>query len=242
MHTVDASLRWKIMGNWWFKAKAKDWTTTAYLQDLMYASNHYYWINDFNQQHFTQISSSLHHKGRFKLSLEGYGTRIANLVYYDTRAIPVQLDEAITFFQGMTSIAYRVGKWDFTCRIALQQSSNNAILRQPLLLGESSATYRFSLFSGKITAMGGLILHGSTASYLDEYAPVTRVFFLTARAPEQAYVWADPFLTFVLKKTRFMLRYDHASAWLAGFGHYSITGYPMRDPALRFSVSWRFMD
>jgi len=242
MHVLDASLHYKMTKKLKVSAALKDWTAAPYLQDQMYASNHFFWINDFKQQHYSQIFSSIQYQGKLQLSLEGFLTRVANLVYYDSRAMPVQLLEPVTLWQGMTTAAYRVGRWNLTSRVALQRSSNNAVLRQPVVLGEASAAYRFSLFSGKITAMGGLILHGATASYRDEYSPVTRVFFLTSQTPQQAYGWVDPFVTFVLKKTRFMLRYDHASAWLAGFGQYTITGYPMPDPALKFAVSWRFME
>lgn len=241
-HQITASMRWKLLKHLWFKAEAKDWTAYPFWQDLQYASNHYFWINDFKQQHFTQLAASLEFQGRVKLTTSALATRIANWIYYDTRAIPVQNDGSFSLVQWISSADYRIGNWNFFARIAIQRSTDQALLRQPVVMGESSASYRFSLFSGKIQAMAGAIVHGASASYRDEYAPVIRVFYQSTTSPEQAYVWVDPFVNFVIKKTRFMLRYDHASAWIAGFGRYTITGYPMRDPALRFSVSWRFMD
>lgn len=241
-HHLHASLLWKLAGKLSLTVNAKDWTAFPCRQDLQYASNHFLWMNEMENQHFTQFNPELEWKGRFPVALKGFVTRVGKPIYYNQHALPNQYMGTVMLYQLLLTSQGMLGRFSYDMTFALQKSTESWLYRQPVLLGELMGGVRFGLFKGKISAMGGVILHGRSEAYLDEYMPVTRVFYHTTRAPMKAYIWADPYFTFLLKKTRFMLKYEHATAWLAGFGQYSLPGYPMTDPALKFSVSWRFMD
>jgi hypothetical protein len=241
-HTLTGTLTWKMKKKIRVQVHLRDWTDLPMIQDIRHSSNHFYWINDFKAPHFTQLNPVLTLKGRHPLHVEGRATRISNLIYYDTRAIPVQHDGGVTLWQLFLTSSLDLNRFVIDYKTGLQRATDGTILRQPHLMGEVMTGYRFSLFDGKIRAIGGVVLHGRSKAYRDEYMPATRVFYHTRRTPVEGYVWADPFLSLVLKKTRFLLAYHHASAWIDGFGRYDLPGYPMKDPSIRFVVSWRFMD
>lgn len=241
-HEINTLMKWQVFKNMQLMVQLDDWTTYPFRQDIMYASNHFLWNNSMENQHFTRFSPSVSFQGKFPVEISGVATRVDKLIYYNSSALPNQYLGQVMLYQLIAKASGSSRRLNLDGKIALQRSSEAEILRIPHLLGEVMAGYRFSMFAGKITAIGGVVVHGRTKAYLDEYMPVTRVFYHTSLAPVGNYVWADPFLTFLLKKTRFMLKYEHASAWLAGFGQYALPGYPMQDPTIRFAVSWRFMD
>jgi hypothetical protein len=241
-HSVNTSLKWQVFKRVQLMVQLDDWTNFPFRQDIMYASNHFIWNNPMKNQHFTRFTPSIAVQGKIPVDISAVVTRIDRLIYYNSSALPNQYLGQVMLYQLIGKARGSIGRLNVDGKIALQRSSEAEILRIPQLLAEVMAGYRFSMFAGKITAIGGVVVHGRTKAYLDQYMPVTRVFYHTNQAPVQDYVWADPFLTFLLKKTRFMLKYEHASAWLAGFGQYALPGYPMQDPTIRFAVSWRFMD
>ncbi len=241
-HALVGEMRWDISSRLSALFYYRDWTAFPMLQDQRHSSNHFYWVNDMMIQHFSQLNPVLSLSGRFPVRVDARLTRIGNLIYYDTRAMPQQHDGSITVWQLLLTSEWEFNRWVVDQRTGLQRASDETILRQPHILTNITVGYRFRLFEGKMTAMGGMIFHGTTTAYRDEYMPSTRVFYHTQRAPVNQYVWADPFLSLMLKRTRFLLTYQHASAWIAGFGQFELPGYPMQDPAFKFAVSWRFMD
>ncbi len=241
-HSIITQLFWRKGNLFDLRINLKDWTEYPYLQDIRFASNHHYWINDLRNQHFTQINPVVKVKWKIPFEIEAFATRINRLIFYNRSAIPNQYLGTVVLWQMMVSSEWSSGRFSFSGKIAFQRSSDEFLVRIPDVSGEMMAGYGFSLFSGKIRATGGFILKGLTEAYLDEYMPSTRIFYQTVRAPVNSYLWADPFITFVIKKTRFMLKYEHASAWITGFGQYSLPGYPMADPAIKFAIAWRFMD
>lgn len=242
-HSLLTSLRWNPRPPLSVVLHVNNWSSLPYRQDLAYASNHFIWQGTMVNQHFTQAATTLALTGRVPLSLAATATRITGLIYYTQQALPNQFPGTVYLYQMLLSTEVSAGRFRCQGSLALQHSPDeNHLLRQPLLLAEVMTGLQFALFRGKIDALAGVVTHARSSHYADEWMPVTRVFHHTTLPALQSYAWADPFVTFVLKKTRIMLRYEHASAWLAGFGYYSLPGYPMGDPSLRFAVAWRFME
>jgi hypothetical protein len=241
-HELSAILNWNLTNRLYLNVRAGNWSAFPFRQDLMYASNHYLWEYEMENQQFTQLAPSIGIRGRFPAELSATATRIGKYIYYNSQALPNQYLGTLALYQLLFRFSGEPGHFVIDGRLAWQHANDASILRVPALLGEVTTGYRFRMFSGKINAIAGVVLHGRTTAYLDEYNPVTRVFYHTTKPPVQQYVWADPFMSLVLKKTRFLLKYEHASAWIAGFGQYALPGYPMTDPAFKFAVSWRFMD
>lgn len=241
-HLLSANIQWNP-SEWVFGASVREWSAYPYRQDMTYASNHFVWNQSMTNTRYLQGKAFLQLRGKYPVDLSMSATRITNIIYYNQQALPNQYPGDIWLLQLLASTSGEAGLMVYDAKVGLQKSLDEAsILRVPLLLGEAMAGLRFRLFKGKISAIGGVVVHARTAAYTDQWMPATRVFYHTTLYETGGYVWADPFVTFVLKKTRFMLKYEHASAWLAGFGQYSVPGYPMTDPAIKFAVAWRFMD
>lgn len=242
-HQIDILLNWKSGKKYSISLGLSDRTVFPFRQDLMFESNHYYWNNDFVNQHITQLKPSISFNGKFPLKIQGSVSRINNFIYYDKFALPHQHDDVLLFYQLMVSGKFDLKRFVFDGLIALQSGEDELnILRQPVALGRIMSGYKFSLFDGKLDAIGGIVFNGRSSAYVDAFNPVSGIFHHNSHSRVKEYFWADPFLTILLKKTRFMVRYENASAWLTGYGYYSVPGYPITDPVLRFSVAWRFMD
>lgn len=242
-HEVSAGIHWLSTDKWEAGFQAGSWSAYPYRQDMTYASNHFVWNQSMTNTRYLQGKAYLQHRGNYPVDLSLSATGITNIIYYNQQALPNQYPGDIWLLQLLASTSGEAGLLVYEGKVGIQKSLDDAsIIRVPLLLGEAMAGLRFRLFKGKISAIGGVVVHARTAAYTDQWMPATRVFYHTTLYETGGYVWADPFITFVLKKTRFMLKYEHASAWLAGFGQYSVPGYPMKDPAIIFAVSWRFMD
>ena len=242
-HEVSAGIAWEALGPWVAGIQAASWSDYPFRQDMAWASNHFVWNQQMNNTRYLQGKAFLRHRGKFPLDLSLAATKVNDIIYYNQQALPNQYPGDIWLLQMLASTSGEAGLLVYDGKVGLQKSlEETSILRPPLLLGEAMAGIRFRLFKGKINAIGGVVGHARTAAYTNQWMPATRVFYHTTLYEIPGYVWADPFITFVLKKTRFMLKYEHASAWLAGFGQYSLPGYPMSDPALKFAVAWRFMD
>jgi hypothetical protein len=243
IHHLLASLLWKPTSQTTLEVKVSDRTSFPYRQDMAYASNHFIWLRNMDNAHTSRLDALLHIRGKHPVELLATACRLTGYIYYNKQALPNQYLGDIYLYQFLAFTEGSLGRLSYRTTIAFQKSvDEESILRQPALLGELNAGYHFTLFDGKISAISGVILRGRSSAYVDQWMPVTRVFYHTSLPVVDGYLWADPYLTFLLKKTRFMLKYEHATAWLAGFGEYSVPGYPMSDPALKFAVAWRFMD
>lgn len=223
---------------------AKYFSLLPYFMDKKYNSNHFSWNKNFVNEEYTVLSFSMHdQKNRRNIISVKYINAAQQIRYVEYN--PYQLGEPIQYLQARMQYQISVKNWHLMGVFSWQNQLNNTLfaLNLPEWLAKMDAGYRFPVYENRMQAMIGMEIIGIAASYADKWLPVIRVFSIQNTTKLSSYVYVSPYLNLRLKRTRFMLKYDHANAGLfSGYGATTIPDYPMHDGLFTFAVSWRFMD
>ena len=89
---------------------------------------------------------------------------------------------------------------------------------------------------------------GFDVRYFTKYSaygnmPATSMFYLQKEDAEIGnYPYVDVFLNFKVKRTNFVVKYDHVNTDLLSSNYFMALHYPMQRRMLKFGISWTFYD
>jgi hypothetical protein len=118
-----------------------------------------------------------------------------------------------------------------------QQSSSN-IIRLPDLSIALRYYADFRVLKVLQLQVGSNIFY-NTAFYGNAYNPVSRLFYLQNQTLIGNYPLAEVFVTALVKKASFYVKFGHINANLINSGFYYTPGYPLPLRALYLGLRWR---
>ena len=219
-----------------------------------YHSEHYWWDNDNLDKEFkTRIGGELHIPSwRTRLSagienIKNY-TYIANNAVettpgrYLNRFTVAQENENIQVFTATLKQDFTAGIFNLNTEVTYQNSSNKTVLPLPELNVYANMFIKFRIAKVLNTELGADVIY-FTEYYAPDYSPALGQFVQQNQADKVAignYPIASVYANFLLKQTRFYVKYYHVNEGIGNKKHFLVPHYPTTKGVLWFGLSWNF--
>lgn len=204
-----------------------------------YYSNHFRWENDFKAA--TYLTFNL----RYNLKNYCIGVRqtsIANLIYFGTDARPAQHEEIFSVREAYFSFYQKVWRFEFEGFASLQKSSNEEVMRLPLLMGQLRLGYSQPIFHKAAILHPNITVRYFTKYYADAYMPATRIFHLQNEVQIGNFPFIDLALSLKVKKAHIFFAYSNMFLLTGNYNSFIAPHYPMRDSKIFIGVNWRLFN
>ncbi|QEC52619.1 putative beta-barrel porin [Anseongella ginsenosidimutans] len=210
-----------------------------------YYSSYHRWEQDYERINLSQLSFSYYHD-KLKLGLSGEYSLISNYTFFrgrDNYVVPYQFTGEMDILKVTLEKDLNFLKnFVFSGHLVYQYSNYRNILLTPEAYAYGSLFYRNKLF-GVLDFQLGVDVRYFTETEAYSYAPELGRFFVDDNAKTIGdYPIVDLFLTADLRRTRFLVKFDHANQGFPERGYYTVKRYPMPNRTLKFGISWRFYD
>lgn len=208
----------------------------------LFVSKRQVWNNDFEKP----VENTLF--ATYALPLAGLELTarthlLNNYLYYDQKGVAVQTGASVQVAQFIITENIRLGHLHFENTVALQQSNRSEVLRLPRWFTKNSLYFSGLLFKKRLLIDAGVDFRMNGEFRPDGYQPVTWQFYLQDSLTQKPYPWIDLFAAFKVQSFRFFIRYENLSTmWDNTRVVYQTARYPQPFGAIRFGISWRFMD
>ncbi len=230
----------------WGQAGIQNIRTAPDLMTQVYINNHFDWRNNFLPTNVLTIYGSLPvktKKAEFTPEIQIH--QINNFVYYDTSAIPRQLNSGFRLFRVGATTDIQLKRWNFVARAYMTLNDNEDVLRIPKFFGSGQVTFDF-LYSKVLFVQMGLSAIYRSSYLADAYMPVTQQFHLQNNLTLQQRAVADVFANIRISRVRmfFKMAYVNQGGGLGLFakGYYITPGYLGLARAFSFGVNWPLFD
>ena len=219
-----------------------------------YHSEHYWWDNDNLDKEFkTRIGGELHipsWKTRVSAGVENIKnyTFIANNAVETTagrflnRFAVAQESSNIQVLSANLKQDFTVGIFNLNTDITYQYSSNESVLPLPDLNLYANLFIKFRIAKVLDTELGADVRY-FTKYYAPDYSPALGQFVQQNQADKVEigdYPIASVYANFLLKQTRFYVKYYHVNEGIGNRNYFLVPHYPTNQGLLWFGLSWNF--
>lgn len=219
-----------------------------------YHSEHYWWDNDNLDKEFkSRISGELHipsWKTRLSAGIENVKnyTYIANNAKettpgrYLNRFTVAQEGDNIQVFTARLEQGFTAGIFNLNTELTYQNSSNKTVLPLPELNVYANMFLKFRIAKVLNTEIGADVIY-FTEYYAPDYSPALGQFVQQNQADKVAignYPIASVYANFLLKQTRFYVKYYHINEGIGNKKHFLVPHYPTTKGVLWLGLSWNF--
>jgi hypothetical protein len=167
-------------------------------------------------------------------------TTFGNYTYLGENIKPQQTSVAGTLLQLYLKGTWMIKKWGINGKIVYQSTSQPEVIRTPAFSGHLNLFFKSPLFKNAATIQTGFQLYYFNEFYADGYNPALRVFHIQNDKSIGNYVFADVYVTLLVKTARLFLKYAHFNSLLGNYNYYLAPHYPDRDARFYFGINWRF--
>lgn len=205
-----------------------------------YISNHFAWDNDFGKTRRVGFGGTLNINHTFTSVNIGV-ENIQNLVYFDSRCLPVQHSGNVQVFSVALSQNFRYKAWNWENCIIFQQSSDQAVIPLPKLAVYSNM-YLYFRIAKVLQVQFGLDCNYYTKYKALGYQPATMSFYNADDAECGNYPFVNLYLNMKLSRCRFYLMFSHINQGLTGNNYFAMPGYPLNPRRFQLGVSIDFLN
>jgi hypothetical protein len=221
-----------------FKADFSKTTPDYFLNH--YASNHFWWNNDFKDIFEQKLEGELkipswHAGARVKLNT------LVNYIYYDTAALPRQYSPGLPLIEATLYKNLTVGKFHWDNIATYQVTGKSTVLPLPDLAVRSNIYYKNKVFD-VLWIQLGLDNYYNTAYYAPAYMPATGRFYNQNEMLIGNFPMTHAYGNFQIKRMRFFLMYYNVLKELIPPRHFSAPHYGYNPRFFKIGVSWNFYD
>jgi len=230
-YKIDSTRFFKLSGSFSYQA-------VPFIYEL-YQGNNINWMNQFNNTTTSTLTFSYYDK-KWKLGITLQATRMSNMVYFDTNAVPNQYNPSFMVYCGGITKDFKFHKFHWTTSEKFQSVANSVPLRLPWLVTENSVYFESYLFRHALLLRVGVDLYYNPSYYGYAYMPVTDQYYLENSTKLGNYLYVDPFVSFRIRTFRMFVKYENSTEGLEPYNYYYALNYPMPDRTLRFGIAWDF--
>ncbi|MEL6863027.1 MAG: putative porin [Bacteroidota bacterium] len=210
------------------------------LQHRTYISKRRMWNNDFNRRFETSLSFT-YRQPLTKTSINAQIHLLDNHIYYDTSGFAQQVGGIINVLQLGVGQEIHWRAFHLESWAGLQQISGS-ILRFPSIYTKHSFYLEGKLFRQVLRTRLGVDFRWSSAYRGVTYQPLIGQFHLDDSQDVGGYPALDLFISFKVSYFRAFVKSENIiEIFNPGF-YYQVAGYPQPFNALRFGISWVFID
>ena len=218
-----------------------------------YHSEHIWWNNDLDKEFKTRIEGKLEIPS-WKTSISAGFENIKNYTYIANDAVAKsgQKDYAkrysvkqagdIQVFTAMLKQDFKFGILNINTRLTYQNSSNKEVLPLPEFNAYANVFLKFKIARVLNTELGADAVY-FTSYYATDYSPELGQFVQQNQADRVEignYPIASVYANFLLKQTRFYVKYYHVNEGSGNRNYFLAPHYPITPAVLWFGLSWNF--
>ncbi len=203
------------------------------------------WENDFKNQTNQSFFGSINFYqliDQVKLSIN----TINNVLYFagadSSVVIPKQFFKSIEIVGIELNKQIRFGKFVSQNNINYQKIANTKILRSPEFSGIHSLYYSNKVFKKAVEFQVGFDLSYFSSFRPYSYQASVNQFITSDNTLAEAYAQIDLFLVAKLKRTRFIVKFDHLNEGWIRPSYITTDGYPMAPRTFVLGIDWKFFD
>jgi hypothetical protein len=246
----DFSLKGLISESFLWKKGPARWDITGGVENIQpsfwfeqWGGNIFEWHNNFLKEFRIDLGTRYSYPAR-KTDLKFNYAIIDNYTDFNTYALPSQHTGGLSVASLTVSKEFIAWKFHFSTDLLIQESSNPDILNLPLFTTRTAGffehLFRFKQTNGKLNVQLGADVTYHTNYYAYSYMPATGRFYRQDLIKTGNYPFINVFLNLKIKRTRFLLMYDHVNHGLMGNNYFMVPSYPMNVRMLRYGLAWTF--
>ncbi|MFC0878344.1 putative porin [Saccharicrinis sp. FJH2] len=205
-----------------------------------YASNHFWWNNDFKDVFEQRLEGELkipswHAGAKVKLNT------IVNYIYYDTASLPRQYTSGLPLVEATLYKDLTVGKFHWDNIATYQITGNSDVLPLPDLAVRSNIYYK-NTYANVLRFQIGLDNYYHTSYYVPAYMPATGRFYNQHELLIGNFPMTHAYANFQIKRMRFFIMYYNVLKDVIPPRYFSALHYGYNPRFLKIGVSWNFYD
>ncbi|WP_337042361.1 putative porin [Emticicia sp. 17c] len=217
-------------------------STPAYILDERFMSAAYTWSKSLNNQFSNNLyATTTIRRNRFLLAPSLHYSLIKNYIYYDQNAQVQQSSYDVHTFRGSLKVEYRWKKILLANEIQIAKTTEEAILRMPLIANNTTIAYEF-LYAKKLSINTGLEIYYRSAYKADNYMPLTRQFYLQDDVKVWGYPVVDVFADMKISNVRLFFKFAHVNQGFPENGYYVGPVYPGLRRTFFVGANWPLFD
>ena len=218
-----------------------------------YHSEHFWWDNDFAKEFKTRIEGSFEIPS-WRTRISAGFENIKNYTYiandskpgsagkYLWRLKAQQANGNIQVFSAMLKQDFKFGIFNLNTEVTYQYSSNNEILPLPMINAYANLFLKFRIAKVLHTEIGADARY-FTKYFAPDYSPALGQFVQQNPANKVEignYPLVSVYANFLLKQTRFYVKYYHVIKGTGNREYFLAPHYPMTPAVFWFGLSWNF--
>lgn len=178
-----------------------------------------------------------------QLTANGCGMLLGNTIWLDSAMRPTQGDATGLLLQATVSANLRLRWLNLRLQESVQHSSDDAVVRVPLLASKNSLYADLRLFHDALRLQTGFDLRFHTRFMADGWNPLLATYYRQDAVSVGGYLVADFWLAMQVKRASIYLRVNHLNAPLEQSPRYfSLPHYPMEDLGVYWGIIWKFFN
>jgi hypothetical protein len=216
-------------------------------------SNHFLWDENFNNSVTDRIEATYAGKlgDRQFVRLTGHYNHIKRHIYFDERAVPVQLNRNQQLYGAELQHHIRFGSIHFENFVAYTNTDNADVIRIPEWLFDSKLYFQGAIFSRALIGQFGVQVYTPSAYRADAYMPATQQFHLQPIPNNvnfqdgffiRPYPVTEVFITADIKSLNVFLKMSNIAQGLTAPGYFVTPYYPGMQRSFVFGIRWMFFD
>jgi hypothetical protein len=230
----------------WGKAGFQSIQTAPDLLTQRYLGNHFDWRTNFDPTKVQTIFASLVLKTKkIEFVPEAQVHQINDYIYYDTAAVPRQLNSGFRLFRVGFNSAIHLNKWNFTTMGFLTLNDNKDVIRIPTVFASGEVTYDF-VYAKVLFIQIGLAARYRSSYLADAYMPVTQQFHLQNSTRLDENVVVDGFANVRITRVRLFFKMSYLNQGgnfgLFPKGYYVTPDYLGLARSFSFGINWPLFD
>ncbi|MCE7072149.1 putative porin [Dyadobacter sp. CY327] len=246
---LAANVEYRLKGELntrWGKAGFQSIQTAPDLLVQRYLSNNFDWRNNFDPTKVQTIYASLPLKtDKISFVPEIQIHQVNDYIYYDTLALPKQLNSGFRLLRVGFNSGINLNKWNFTTMGFLTLNDNKDVIRIPALFASGEVTYDF-VYAKVLFIQLGLAARYRSGYLADSYMPITQQFHIQNSYRLGQNVIVDGFANVRIKRVRlfFKMQYLNQGGNFGLFpkGYYIAPSYLGLARSFSFGVNWPLFD
>ncbi|WP_353718269.1 putative porin [Dyadobacter sp. 676] len=230
----------------WGKAGFQSIQTAPDLLTQRYLGNHFDWRTNLDPMKVQTIFASLVLKTKkIEFVPEAQIHQINDYIYYDTAAVPRQLNSGFRLFRVGFNSGIHLNRWNFTTMGYLTVNDNKDVMRIPTVFASGEVTFDF-VYAKVLFIQLGLAARYRSSYLADAYMPVTQQFHLQNDTRLDQNVVVDGFANVRIKRVRLFFKMSYLNQGgnfgLFPKGYYVTPGYLGLARAFSFGINWPLFD
>ncbi|MCF0070770.1 putative porin [Dyadobacter sp. CY261] len=230
----------------WGKAGFQSIQTAPDLLTQRYLGNHFDWRTNFDPTKVQTIYASLALKTKkIEFVPEAQIHQINDYIYYDTVAVPRQLNTGFRLLRVGFNSGIHLNRWNFTTMAYLTLNDNKDVIRIPTVFASGEVTFDF-VYAKVLFIQLGLAARYRSAYLADAYMPITQQFHLQNNTTLNQSTVVDGFANVRITRVRLFFKMSYLNQGgnfgLFPKGYYVTPGYLGLARAFSFGINWPLFD